>query len=506
MPSRPQPPENKENPGNGDRLDGWKAIASYLDRSERTVKRWEATRGLPTHRIPGQGKRAVFAWAGELDEWLRSSGGEDDAESADTGGFGPENVESEAASEAVVPDNALTGTEPSEPPSLPAHRPLPWRLLAVAALVLICLAAILVSFSSSRKLHARVSTAPTAPAPDGGAGPNPSASSETAIARNLYLQGRYEWNQRTPDSLNRALDSFTQAIVHDPTYAEAYVGLAETYALLREYSTMPDNEAFSRSLAAAKKAVELDDSLSEAHRALAFAEMYGTWEFADAEKEFRRAIELDPKDPLARHWYANAFGMPGRFDECLHQMEIAQSLDPTSHATLADKGWMLFLAGKRDEGVKTLIEVERSVPDFVSPHSYLMQIGLEVRDYPLFLEEGEKMAAARQDPSWRQLLAAARRGYARSGERGLLQAMHDAARGMPSSYASSTTMAKICILLGRKEEALQVLEEQYSHHDSNVFACLSHPILLTLKDEPRYQALVHKINFPPPAVGAAAGS
>jgi tetratricopeptide (TPR) repeat protein len=100
------------------------------------------------------------------------------------------------------------------------------------------------------------------------------SDSEKSQARDLYLKGRYEWNQRTPDSLNRALGYFTQAILHDPGYAQAYVGMADTYDLLREYSTMPDSEAYARALAAASKAVELDDSLAEAHRALAFAEWW----------------------------------------------------------------------------------------------------------------------------------------------------------------------------------------------------------------------------------------
>jgi tetratricopeptide (TPR) repeat protein len=483
--------------GRGTRLDGWKEIATYLGRAERTVKRWEEHRGLPTHRIPGEGRRVVFAYSAELDEWLQSSEVEDEAESAENemdpaDSWAPASAENRHSETTAA---TLSGDANATKVSGDGRRFRGWATLASLAVAGLAVAALGLPGFRKPARH-------TAAARDSGNAPGASdtvaaaSSSEQAVAHELYLKGRYEWNQRTPDSLNRAVDSFTQAIVHDPHDAEAYVGLAETYALLREYTTMQDSEAFSRSLAAAKKAVELNDSLAEAHRALAFAEMYGTWDFVDAEKEFQRAIDLDPRDPVARHWYANAFGVPGRFDECLRQMDIAQSLDPASHATLADKGWMLFLAGRRDEGVNTLKEVERSVPDFVSPHTYLMQIGLEIRDYPLFLEEGEKMAATKQDSGWLPLFAAGRKGYARGGERGLLQAMHDAARDLPSSYASSTTMAKICILMGRNDEALRILEEQYSRHDSNVLSCLSHPIFLTLRNEPRYEALVRRINFP----------
>jgi tetratricopeptide (TPR) repeat protein len=489
-------PANGEFSSQGTRLDGWKEIATYLGRSERTVKRWEALRRLPTHRIPGEGRRAVFAYSAELDEWLRSSEVENEPESADAETGTADSRESAKPSPANGHTEAVPAAQAGDanPPEVPRRGSRFRWWPAVAVLLLLGFVVSSLELRGFWK-SARYAAARDASHPSSGSVPAAS-SAEQAVAHDLYLRGRYEWNQRTPDSLNRAIDSFTQAIVHDPHDAEAYVGLAETYALLREYSTMPDSEAFSRSLAAARKAVELDDSLAEAHRALAFVEMYGTWEFADADKEFQRAIQLNPKDPVARHWYANAFGVPGRYDDCLHQMDIAQSLDPASHAILADKGWMLFLAGRRDDGVRTLKEVERSVPDFASPHAYLMQIGLELRDYPLFLNEGEKMAAAKQDPAWHQLFAAARRGYIRSGEHGLLQAMHDEARDMPSSYASSTIMAKICILMGRNDEALTILDVQYNRRDSNVFSCLSQPTFLKLKDEPRYQALVRKINFP----------
>jgi tetratricopeptide (TPR) repeat protein len=205
------------------------------------------------------------------------------------------------------------------------------------------------------------------------------SDAEKTLAHDFYLKGRYEWNQRTPDSLHRALDCFTQSVVHDPGNAQAYVGLADTYILLREYSTMPENEAYERAIAAANKAVELDDSLAEAHRALAFAETYGNWDLVNGEREFRRAIELNPTDCIARLWHANALKDQGRFSEGLEEIGKAQELDPSSHAILADKGAMLFSAGKQKEGIELLKEVERSDPEFRSPHYSLMRIGFELR-------------------------------------------------------------------------------------------------------------------------------
>jgi Tfp pilus assembly protein PilF len=323
------------------------------------------------------------------------------------------------------------------------------------------------------------------------------SEAERNAADDFYLRGRYEWNQRTPASLHRALDLFTQAIVHNPGDARAYAGLADTYDLLREYSTDADSDAFPRAIAAAKKAVALDDSLAEAHRALAFAEMYGVWDFAGAEAEFRRAIALDPKDPQARRWFANALCVGGRFPEALAQMDKAQELDPTSHATLADKGWMLYNANHVREGIELLKEVERSAPEFYSPHSYLMQIGLDLRDYPSFLSEGQLAAQSSDDAALLDTIASSRAGYERGGSRGLLQALYTKEKHYyAAGHLHAQLLARVCLLMGKRREALDVMEDAYMRKNIDVLAILSELDLLSLKDDPRYQALAQKINFP----------
>jgi tetratricopeptide (TPR) repeat protein len=320
---------------------------------------------------------------------------------------------------------------------------------------------------------------------------------ERSLARDYYLRGRYQWNQRSPDSLNRALDLFTQAIVHDPGYAQAYAGLADTYDLLYEYAAMPEKDAFSRAIAAARKAVELDDSLAEAHRALAYAEMYGNWDFVDSEKEFRRAIELDPKDAQARRWFANAFAVSGRFQESLEQLDKAQELDPASNATLADKALLLADAGRTGEAIELLKEVERSSPDFRSPHAYLMRISLSRGDYPTFLSEGQKTAETMNDPVLNNIMTTVRAAYARGGRRGLLNTLYARQKEYYlEGRFDGTSLATTCVLMGRKQEALQLLEDAYSHHETEVWECLANPDLLSLRDEPRFKALAARINFP----------
>jgi tetratricopeptide (TPR) repeat protein len=243
--------------------------------------------------------------------------------------------------------------------------------------------------------------------------------------------------------------------------------------------------------------VQLDDSLAEAHRALAFAEYYGAGDYAESEKEFRRAIELNPKDPVTRAWFANAFAVPGRFEESLEQFEVSQELDPASHATLSDKGIILFNSGKRKEGIALLKDVERTDPEFFMPHFYLMLTSFDQRDFRTFLDEGQKGADVRNDPALKDIMASAREGYASGGERGLLERLYTKQK---EYYAMgkypAAMLAKTCVALGKRQEALDLLYAAFSRHEADALWCLVDPDLLTLRDDPRYRELVKKINFP----------
>jgi tetratricopeptide (TPR) repeat protein len=296
------PARNPENTvGLGQRLDCWKEIASYLGKGERTVKRWETNRGLPIHRVPGGGRASVYAHAAELDEWLVS------ARALEIEIGEKEGVAEETEAEAALTDEA----QPAAPAGTSAHkapgrfRRIPVSLLLAALLAISGALLLFVLRGGGRIFLFRDSMPARAPI----------SESERQLAHQLYLQGRFEWNKRTPESLNRALDDFTQALVHDPEDAQTYVGLADTYNLLCEYTLMQPDEAYSRALAASRKAVELDGSLAEAHRSLGFAEVWGEWNFKDGVREFRRAIELNPTDPLTHLWLANALWREGRFQQ-----------------------------------------------------------------------------------------------------------------------------------------------------------------------------------------------
>src|ERR1039458_9065633 len=284
-------------------------------------------------------------------------------------------------------------------------------------------------------------------------------------AEDLYLKGRYYWNKRTPDDLNKAVDLFTQAIVHDPGYAKAYAGLADTYNLLREFSLMPSNQAFSRSLAAPRRAVELDGGLADAHNSLALASFYGAWDFASAEREFRRAIELDPKYATAYHWYANALLAFGRFEGALAKIARARQLDPNSVSILADRGFILYGAGWHAEAIALLTLVAADDPSFQSPHSYLAQIYLVRGAYPEYLTQAKLRAQLAHDVDGLAVEAAAAPGWAEGGARGLLEATFEAQKALWSEDRLPAST-----LLGRKAEALAYLHAALDKHEMQLVA------------------------------------
>jgi DNA-binding winged helix-turn-helix (wHTH) protein/tetratricopeptide (TPR) repeat protein len=317
-------------------------------------------------------------------------------------------------------------------------------------------------------------------------------------AEEFYLKGRYYWEKRTPDSLSKAVDSFTQAIVHDPGYAQAYVGLADCYNLMREYTVMPGSEAYPRALAAAKKAVELDDKSSEAHASLAFASFYGVWDSATAEREFRRAIELNPRNAAAHHWYATYLMSLRRYSESLAEIERAQALDPASKSVLTDKGSILFRANRQQEAIALLRQMEETEPDFISPHRYLKEIYLLTADYPHYLAEAKSEAVLMHDASAIALADATEKAFAAGGGRGLLEALrlqqqtlYD--RGQFSPYYLAETYS----VLGRKQEALQYLRAAYSQHADGVLDTESNPAFNTLHEEPAFLRMLADIGLPP---------
>jgi tetratricopeptide (TPR) repeat protein len=451
------------------RLDSWKEIAAYLGRGERTVKRWEEERALPIHRVPGKAGGSVYAFSDELSLWLKTpNSGEACTEEAPRADTEAQAEETTPAPDALFPGRIL-------------------KLWLLAAALLLVLGVTGFWFFRSR-----------ASSRGGAASAVAARASAIPEANDFYLKGRYEWSKRSPESLNKAVDYFTQAIVRDPGYAQAYAGLADTYNLLREYSTMPESEAYPRAIAAARKAVELDDSLSEAHRALGFASFWWTWDFPGGEREFKRALELSPNDAVAHHWYATSLVAFARFPEALSQIERARQLDPSSVSILADKALILFYAQHGEEAVSLLKQIETADPGFFKTHMYRAYIALLSEDYPTYLAEAKKAAELKHDQAKLEIITVAGEGFARGGGKALLlnlQKMQEKyyARGLVSGWE----LAQTCALSGENREALKYLETDFNKHDTGILAILCDPAFRRLGGDPAYRNLVARIGLPP---------
>ncbi|MGB8012611.1 MAG: winged helix-turn-helix domain-containing protein [Terriglobales bacterium] len=317
-------------------------------------------------------------------------------------------------------------------------------------------------------------------------------------AEDFYLKGRYYWEKRTPDSLNKAVDSFTQALIHDPSYAPAYVGLADCYNLLREYTVMPASEAFPRALAAARKAVELAPESSEAHASLAFVSFFGMLDASTAGREFQLALALNPNNVIAHHWYATYLQCLRRYPESLAEIERAQALEPASKSILADKGNILFNAGRQQDAIALLKQMEENEPDFISPHRYLREIYLLTADYPHYLVEARSEAVLMHDNSALAVVEATERGFAAGGGKSLLESLRRQQtrlyeRGLLSSYFLAQTYS----LQGNKQEALRYLKTAHDQHADSMAPLETDHAFDNLHGEAAFRQLLADVGLPP---------
>lgn len=469
------------------RLDSWKEIAAFFDRDERTVKRWEKERGLPVYRVPGSARGGVFGYAEELAEWLKAP--HHDLETVESSAG--EKTSANEGRDRDVPANVLTIRVPADVPA-PALRlvPPPSSMATARTFLwlvpLVLIAGSFLAFSFGHR-EPRFKNALAAPHP-------PSAE-----AQDLYLKGRYHFEKRTPDDLNQAVDFFTQAIVHDPGYAAPYVGLADSYNLLREFSAMLPQDAFPRARSAAAKAVELDPNSAEAHNSLAFASFWGFFDVATADREFKRAIELNPSLPRAHHWYATFLVETGRPQEALAEIERARQLDPSSTPILADKGCILTVTGETEEARTLLMQLVASQPDFIPSHRYLAQdIYFREGNYPGYFAESAIVARLRHDAKAQKIVDLQKAAYERGGRRGLFEERLNTALELFNRGAGSAfDVADAYAALGQDNDALKYLEIAYQRRDLSLTTVTTNHAFQHLHEDPQFRELVAKIGFPP---------
>jgi TolB-like protein/DNA-binding winged helix-turn-helix (wHTH) protein/Tfp pilus assembly protein PilF len=310
-----------------------------------------------------------------------------------------------------------------------------------------------------------------------------------------YLKGRYFWNKRTSNGLKVALAYFNQAIEEDPKYAQAYSGLADTYALLGDwqYAVMTPKEALPKAKVAAMKALELDDSLSEAHNSLAFCLEGFDWDFGSAEKEFRRAIELNPGYATAHHWYAWHLSLVGRNSEAIAEMRKAENLDPLSLIINADLAELLLIAHLPDESIQQSRKTIEMDPNFALVHNQLAQGYLEKHMFGEAIAEIQKaIQLSGGSPTCTANLA---RAYAASGKTAAaVGLLNDLKKRSVSGDPHTAEIAMIYAALGNHDQAMTWLEKSYEERFNP--GVLLRPGFDPLRSDPRFQDLVRRIGLP----------
>ena len=482
-------------PGGRKRLDSWKEIAAFFGRDERTVNRWEKDLGLPVHRMPGRAKGPVYAYTDELAAWMATPRQEGAPAAIQGPGEASENAVGPQSGSAVQLGPALVPPQALHLNSRSGWSTAAWlRVGGIATLVCILGWSLLHGPNTSISRSKRATDVSGRHSASGVV--QASTPPHNPEAEQLYLQGRYYWTKRTPDDLTKAVDYFTQAIVKDPGYSNAYVGLADCYNLLREYTLMPASEAYPRALSAALKAVELDDQSSEAHASVAFASFWGKWDFVTADREFQRAIELDSSNAVAHHWYATFLAMTGRSSEALTEIDRAQALDPASTSILADKGDLLLLAGRLTESLSLLQKMEATEPKFVSPPRYLKNVYYARGDYPEFLAEWRKEAVLLHDTSMLAMVTAAEKGFAAGGVRGMLTATGRAQEKMYAKHlVSPYDLARTYAELNDRPTMFRYLNLAYGRHDTGLIAVKVDKAFDGVRDDAAYRDLTARMGF-----------
>ena len=312
-------------------------------------------------------------------------------------------------------------------------------------------------------------------------------------AGELYEQGRASWNQRTVESLQQGIEYFQQAIEAEPGYALAYAGLADSYNSLANYNALPPNEAFPKAREAATRALELDNSLAEAHTALAFTAFVYDWDWDGAEREFKKALELNPKYAPAYQWYASCLAILGRHDEAVVAAAKAKELDPLSLIVNAHLGRMFYYAGRYDEAVEQFQKILAHDPKFFVARRYLGQAYEEM---------------ARPDEAIRELSQAVNlsggvmvkgelgHAYAAAGKKDEARRILAELQAASSQQGRSFLIAVIYAGLDEQDRAFEYLEKAYQEKAERMAYLKVDPRLKNLHHDPRFARLLQRIGLP----------
>ena len=312
-------------------------------------------------------------------------------------------------------------------------------------------------------------------------------------AYEAYLHGLFSLNKRTPDDVDSAIGSFQKAADLDPTYALAYAGLAEGYALRAIYGEIAPRDTMPKAEAAAKRALEIDDGLAEAHAVLADVEWSYDWDAASADSAFQRALLINPSYATAHQWYALYLSNIGKSEQAIAHINRAQQLDPLSLIIEVNVGWCYYIAHRYDEAIELLRKVEDSEPNFWVVHSTLGQT---------YLAKGDVTDAIRELELARSLSPETTRNIALLGDAYAIVSRRDEARQILEQlvsqsgkrYISPIYMGIVCIGLGQKDQAFNWLEKAYEERSDWMVLLRTEPVFDPVRSDPRFQDLLHRVS------------
>jgi TolB-like protein/Flp pilus assembly protein TadD len=519
------------------RLDSWKAIANYLNRDVRTVIRWEKERRMPVHRVPGEKGHGVFALREEIDNWLRSDPNRDAKPAAIavlpfsntarpdqnyvTDGIGTSIISTlsriprvrvmawstvgryrganldmrqvgrELNATAVVTGKvaqknsfwqvSVEAVDPADGAQLWAKqyaKPLVDLQMFPTEIAGDILEGLEIHLTGhqKRRLAVRIVKSPE--------------------AYDLYLRGRHQFNQFSAESFHRAIERFERAIALEPGYAQAYAEMALCHVFLGAgYGDLPQQEEFAQADAAARKAIELDETLGEAHCALAHASPHIGFDWQFVERELQRAIELNPSYPTAHISYGLILQGLGRAEEGIEEIEWAIEVDPLNPVGAGDLAFHLALAGHTDEAMEQMQKARKMFPEF-STLDYIQgvvyeRMGLH-KEAIASLEKGVAGNLMHTMP-----LAVLGYTYAVVGERekalDVLARLDELAKSRTASHFSKSI---IYAGLGEIDKGLFCLEKAYQEKSPWLYFLTVFPWLENLRKDPRFADLVRRVGLP----------
>jgi len=329
----------------------------------------------------------------------------------------------------------------------------------------------------------------------GAKGSRRSMASYNPEAYQLYLKGRGQWNQRTESGIREGLESFKHAVALDAQFAAAYAGIADSYALLAVYGVQEPAETMAQARAAAIRALDIDPSLGEAHCSLGLLIALHDRNWAEAERHFLRALDLNPGYATTHHWLAADFlPIVGRLDEAMREIEIAMALDPLSGIIAEGKAFLLMLQRRYEEAEAQLRSMIDMTPSLSKEYATLGRVLIQMGRYREAIQALDRSRAATAD--LRTTLVAIGEAYGRSGQAAQARTMLARLEEMRTvSYAPATALALTCLGLGERDRALMWLEQGVDRRESNVVWIGVHPAYDDLRGDPRFEKLVARLGL-----------